>query len=172
MAAGESRFDAPSLLACLSTRPAGRFAPQGLEIVRPGEAAGPLFGGTLTQLAASLGTPYRFDPPAGHVLLLEEVGERPYRIRRLLTQLGQAGVLARAAAIVVGQLPRCDEPGGSVTGRSVIEEAFREFPGPVLLGFPTGHTTTPFVTVPLGVTARVVGRGEPALVIEDAAAAA
>ena len=172
LAAGESAFDAPSLRACLSTRPAGRLAPQGLDIVRPGEASGPLFGGTLTQLAASLGTPYGFDPPAGHVLLLEEVGERPYRIRRLLTQLGQAGILARAAAIVVGQLPRCEEPGGAVTGRGVVEEAFRDFPGPVLFGFPTGHTTTSFVSVPLGVMVRVVGLDEPALVIEDAAAAA
>ncbi len=96
----------------LSARPLGRLAPEGLEILRPGEATGPLYGGTLTQLAASLGTPYRSIRRTGHVLVLDEVGERPYRIRRLLTQLGQCGVLARAAAVVFGQLPRCDEPDG------------------------------------------------------------
>jgi muramoyltetrapeptide carboxypeptidase len=169
LAVGEAAYDRPSLLGSLSDRPMGRLEPAGLDILRPGEAAGPLYGGTLTQLAASMGTPWRFDPPAGHVLLIDEVGERPYRIRRLLTQLAQSGILARASAIVVGQLPRCDEPGG-VTARAVIADTFRDFPGPVLIGFPTGHTTTPFVTVPLGVAARVVGRGTPALVFDEAAA--
>lgn len=171
LAAGESAYDRRSLLESVSTRPVGRLAPEGLEILRPGEAMGPLCGGTMTQLAASMGTPFRFDPPMGHVLVLDEVGERPYRIRRLLTQLGQCGVLARASAVVFGQLPRCDEPGGGVTARAVIAELFQDFPGPVVVGFPTGHATSPLVTVPLGVTARVVGRGEPALVIEEAAAA-
>jgi muramoyltetrapeptide carboxypeptidase len=118
-----------------------------------------------------MGTPYQFDPPAGCVLLVDEVGERPYRLRRLLTQLQQAGVFARARAVVIGQLPRCDEPGGGVTGRDVMTEAFRDFPGPVLSGFPTGHTTSALLTVPLGIDVRVVGRGTPGLVFEVAAAA-
>ena len=46
-----------------------------------------LVGGTLTQLLASLGTPYAFDPPPGCVLFLDEVAERPYRLDRMLTQL-------------------------------------------------------------------------------------
>ena len=54
-----------------------------------------LLGGTLTQLAGSLGTPYAFNPPDGHVLFLDEVGERPYRIVRLFTQLAQAGIIRR-----------------------------------------------------------------------------
>ncbi|MCH9032986.1 MAG: hypothetical protein IID42_00600 [Planctomycetes bacterium] len=74
----------------------------GLDTVREGEACGPLLGGTLTQLVASLGTPYAFAPPSGYVLLLDEVGERPYRIDRMLTQLTASGVLARAAAVVCG----------------------------------------------------------------------
>lgn len=171
LAAGASAYDRASLMAALGTRPVGQLAPDGLEALRAGEAAGPLFGGTLTQMAASLGTPFAFDPPSGFVLLLDEVGERPYRIRRLLTQLAQAGLLARASAVVVGQLPRCDEPGGAVTARAVVAEMFAEFPGPVLFGFPTGHTTSPLVTVPLGVEVRVIARGRPALVVESAAAA-
>lgn len=171
LAVGEAAYDRASFVGGLSNRAVGRLAPAGLEALRPGEATGPIYGGTLTQLAASMGTPYRFDPPAGYVLLLDEVGERPYRIRRMLTQLRQAGVLARASAVVAGQLPRCDEPGGAVTARAVIADLFRDFHGPVLVGFPTGHTTSPFVTVPLGVAARVIGRGAPALVLEEAAGA-
>jgi hypothetical protein len=50
----------------------------------------------VTQLVASLGTPYAFMPPSGAVLFLEDVNERPYKIDRMLTQLRLAGVLARA----------------------------------------------------------------------------
>ena len=68
-----------------------------LETIRRGEARGPLLGGTLTQLLASLGTPFAFAPPAGYVLFLDEVGERPYRLDRMVTQLRQTGLLARAS---------------------------------------------------------------------------
>ena len=71
-----------------------------------------LLGGTLTQLLASLGTPFAFAPPHGYVLFLDEVGERPYRLDRMVTQLRQTGLLARAGAVVIGELPKCDEPGG------------------------------------------------------------
>ena len=64
-----------------------------LEVIRPGEAAGMLIGGTMTQLAASLGTPFAFDPPRGCVLFFDEVAERPYRVDRLFTQLAQAGII-------------------------------------------------------------------------------
>ena len=172
LAKGEAAYDRASLTASLSCVAVGRLAPEGLEIVKSGEASGPLFGGTLTQLTASFGTPFHFDPPAGHVLVLDEVGERPYRIRRMLNQMSQAGVLARASAIVVGQLPRCDEPGGAATGRGVVAEFFRDFSGPVVIGFPTGHSTSALVTLPLGVNARVLAHGTPALVVDEPAAAA
>jgi muramoyltetrapeptide carboxypeptidase len=129
-----------------------------------------LLGGTITQLAASLGTPYAFLPPAGAILFLEDVGERPYRLQRLLMQLRLGGVLSRASAIVLGQMPGCDEPGGALTARAVIEEFFEGFPGPVLFGFPSGHTTTPLISLPFGVEARVVAAGRPRLVLDEAAA--
>jgi muramoyltetrapeptide carboxypeptidase LdcA involved in peptidoglycan recycling len=74
------------------------------------------------------------------------------------------------AAVVFGQLPRCDEPGGAVTARDVVAELFADFPGPVLWGFPSGHTTTPAVSLPLGVETRVVARDRPRLVLQEAAA--
>lgn len=151
------------------TEPMGEIAPDGLEIVRAGEAAGPLMGGTVTQLLASLGTPFAFDPPDGYVLFFDEVGERPYRLDRMVTQLRQAGLLARASAIVIGELPRCDEPSGTPAGRQVMRNLLAGFHGPVVAGFPSGHTVGPAMTLPLGVRCRVVAAGRPRLIVEEAA---
>ncbi|MEO8257092.1 MAG: LD-carboxypeptidase [Acidobacteriota bacterium] len=170
LARGEAGYDRASLLAAIGQRqPIGELAPAGLETVRPGEAAGVLLGGTVTQLLASLGTPFAFAPPPGFVLFFEEVGERPYRLDRMVTQLRQAGLLARAAAVVVGELPGCDEPRGDPTARSVIADLLGDFPGPVVFGFPSGHTAGPAMTLPFGVMCRVVADNRPRLVIDEAA---
>jgi muramoyltetrapeptide carboxypeptidase len=167
---GHQAYDPDAFLRSLGTDPMGELAPEGLQVLRAGEASGVLLGGTLTQLAASLGTPYAFMPPEGAVLFLEDVGERPYRLQRLLMQLRLGGVLSRASAIVLGQMTGCDEPGGALTARSVLAEFFDDFPGPVLFGFPSGHTTTPLISLPFGVEARVVATGHPRLVLDEAAA--
>jgi muramoyltetrapeptide carboxypeptidase len=166
----EAGYDRDSFLHALCrTAPMGELAPDGLETMRRGDARGMLLGGTLTQLLASLGTPYAFAPPTGYVLLIDEVGERPYRLDRMVTQARQAGWLARAAAVVIGELPQCDEPSGDPTGRSVMADLFADFPGPVVAGFPTGHTLGPATTLPLGVSCRVVADARPRLVIEESA---
>ena len=144
-------------------------------MIQPGDAGGPLAGGTLTQLLASFETPYAFSPAPGHILFLDEVGERPYRLHRMLTQLRSSGRMAAASAIVFGQLPRCDEPGGKIRARDVVRDSVIGFAGPVLVGFPSGHTITPLISLPLGVRTRVVappaGMGTPRLIVEEAAAA-
>jgi muramoyltetrapeptide carboxypeptidase len=172
LAAGTSAYDATTFLASLSAKALGEQSPDGLTTLKSGEAAGSLFGGTISQLVGSLGTPWAFAPPAGAVLFLDEVGERPYRIRRMLTQLQQSGVLSRASAIVCGQFPRCDEPGGVVTGRGVVADFLRDFSGPVLFGYPSGHTVTPLFTIPFGVAVRAIADPRPRLVFDEAAAAA
>jgi muramoyltetrapeptide carboxypeptidase len=170
LAKGEEGYDRRSFERALCRlEPLGELTAPALESFRPGEATGPLLGGTLTQLLASLGTPYAFDPPVGHVLFLDEVGERPYRLDRMVTQLRQTGLLGRASAVVVGELPGCDEPGGQPTARATIATVLADFPGPVVVGFPSGHTVGPSVTLPLGVSTRVVADGTPRLVIEEAA---
>jgi len=167
---GESAYDRQSLLrAICGPEPLGELTSAGVEVIRPGDVSGTLLGGTLTQLLASLGTPFAFDPPKGHVLFLDEVAERPYRLDRMVTQLQQTGLLARAAGVVIGELPKCDEPSGEPTARSAMAELFRGFPGPVLIGFPSGHTTGPAMTLPLGVECRVVADGSPRVVIEESA---
>jgi muramoyltetrapeptide carboxypeptidase len=165
---GAAGYDRESFERAVSRpEPMGELACAALEVIRPGEVRGPLLGGTMTQLLASLGTPYDFNPPHGCVLFLEEVAERPYRLERMLTQLQQAGLLSRAAGIVLGELPRCDEPDGATTGRGVIAEVLHDFPGPVVVGFPSGHTDGPAMTLPLGVGVRLIASGRPRLVVEE-----
>ena len=167
---GEARYDRASFLDALCRRePLGELAPAALETLRRGEAAGMLLGGTLTQLLGSLGTPFAFAPPPGYVLFLDEVAERPFRLDRMVTQLKQTGLLARAAAVVIGELPRCDEPSGDPTARAAMADAFEDFNGPVVIGFPSGHTTGPAMTLPLGVTCRVIADHRPRVVFEEAA---
>ena len=167
---GAAGYDSDSFTRALCRRaPMGELAPPGLESIRDGEAAGPLLGGTLTQLLASFGTPFAFAPPQGYVLFLDEVGERPYRLDRMVTQLRLAGLLTRASAVVIGELPNCDEPGGEPTARAVVADLFADFPGPVVIGFPSGHTVGPAMTLPFGVTCRVVADRHPRVIVEESA---
>jgi len=172
LALGADRYDRDAFVRAISLpSPLGELLAPQLETIVPGEAAGPIFGGTLTQIAASLGTPYAFDPPPGCVLFLEDVAERPYRLDRLLTQLRLAGVLSRAVALVLGTFPGCDEPGGDPTARATLASLVAEFPGPVVLGLPVGHVDGPALTLPLGVRTRVIGRPRARVIIEESAVA-
>ena len=167
---GAAGYDRESFVKAVCGRePIGELAPAGLESIRTGEASGTLLGGTVTQLLASIGTPFAFAPPAGYVLFLDEVGERPYRLDRMVTQLRQTGLLALASAVVIGELPKCDEPSGDPTARAVMADCFKDFHGPVIIGFPSGHTTGPAMTLPFGVSCRVVADSRPRIVIEEAA---
>jgi muramoyltetrapeptide carboxypeptidase len=168
---GSAGYDADTFSRVLTRpEPAGAITHPQLVALHDGDAAGALLGGTLTQLVASLATPYAFDPPRGHILFLEEVAERPYRIDRMMTQLALSGVLARASAIVFGEMPRCDEPadGGPVI-KDVLMDLVAGFRGPVLFGLPSGHTNGPTLTLPFGVRTRVVTKPQPALIIEEPA---
>jgi muramoyltetrapeptide carboxypeptidase len=170
LARGAAGYDRDTFERCLMRpEPAGEITHDQVEVVRPGDASGMLLGGTMTQLAGSLGTPYAFDPPPGCVLFFDEVGERPYRVDRLFTQLLQAGIIGRASALVFGEMPRCDEPAGQPAIRDVVGDLTADFRGPVLFGLPSGHTNGATLTLPFGVRARVVADGRPSLVIEESA---
>lgn len=172
LARGPAGYDVHSLTgAIMHAEPMGCLAPASLQVLQHGEADGVLTGGTLTQLAASLGTPWAFDPPQGCVLFLEDVGERPYRLDRLLTQLEQAGVLARAAGVLLGEFLGCDEPDGSIRAREVLTHRLRGIGRPVVIGFPSGHTRGPAWTLPFGVRARLVTQPDPAVIVEEPAVA-
>lgn len=171
LAKGSDGYDQATFERALCVaEPMGAFEAPQVEAITTGEHAGPILGGTVTNLLASLGTPYAFDPPPGYVLFFDEVGERPYRLDRMVTQLRQSGLLARAGAVVIGELPKCDEPGGAFTGHGTMSALLADFPGPVLIGFPSGHTAGPQQTIPFGVRARVIAdRRAPRLIIEEPA---
>ena len=167
---GAAGYDRSSFLAALTAvAPMGEIAAAGLEAFVEGEAQGRLLGGTLTQLAAAAGTPDALAPWDDTILLLEDVGERPYRLDRLFEQIRRSGVLRHVRGIVLGTFPRCDEPGGAITGRAVLADLLRTFPGPVVFGLPVGHVEGPALTLPLGVRARLVASAAPTLVIEEPA---
>jgi muramoyltetrapeptide carboxypeptidase len=154
---GPSAYDEDSFRRVLmSSEPAGEMKPAQLEALHEGTARGILAGGTLTQLMASMGTAWEFRPPDGAALFIEDIGERPYRIHRMLTQAAQAGLFANASAIIFGEFPGCNEPGGDPAIRDVLRDFMKEFRGPVLFNFPSGHTSGPTWTLPFGVKADVV----------------
>ena len=153
----------------MSSEPAGELRPPQLETLHPGEAAGTLVGGTLTQVVALLGTPWAFHPPADAVWFLEDIGERPYRIHRMLTQCQQAGLFQNARAVVFGEFVACGEPGGDPAIRDVLRDFTEGFGGPVLFGFPAGHTVGATWTLPLGVRTRIVGGSRATVIVEEAA---
>jgi len=117
-----------------------------LRCVSPGQARGPLWGGNLTLLSHLCGTPHLPDL-AGHVLLLEEIGEAPYRLDRMLTQLRLAGVLTHVAGIVVGELLDCDAPG--ISAERVVCDRLSDLGVPVVCGAPIGHGAHN-IALPLG----------------------
>ena len=126
---------------------------EGLDPLVGGRARGSLWGGNLTVMSHLCGTPHLPDL-RGKVLLLEETNEVPYRVDRMLTQLGQAGILEGAAAVVVGDLLGGEDP--RVAHRAVLEDRLGGLNMPVLLGAPVGHGDRN-LALPLGWTAEVDG---------------
>lgn len=160
---GPAKYDPATFLRVVGQAMAPGALPMGDAVsLSPGEASGRIFGGTLTQLCASLGTPYAFTPPDGCLLFIEDVGERPYRLDRMLTQLEFAGVIGRARGVVFGECVDCDEPGGP-TAIETIATVTARWQIPVIYGIPVGHTRSPIQTLPLGIGARLVAHASPVL---------
>jgi len=109
-----------------------------LQIVVPGEAEGVLYGGNvaLLQACAAAG---RLHVPAGAVLFLEDVTERPYRIDRMLTTLRVGGHLDRIAAIALGEFTECTPGPDRVRVEDVIAERLGDLGVPIVSGLPCGH---------------------------------
>ena len=130
-----------------------RIADWSLDPMVPGFARGRLLGGNLAVLASLVGTPYA--PPLEEVILfLEDVGERPYRVDRVLTTLGQAGWLERCAGFVIGAFTEGDPGPDGVSTEEVIHERLGNLGVPVLRGFPAGHIDEN-QPLPFGVAARI-----------------
>ena len=123
-----------------------------VDVLRPGTAEGPLVGGNLAVLASLVGTPW-LPSLRGALLFLEDVGEAPYRLDRLLWQLRAAGALDGVGAVLLGEFR--DVPGGTDAGFDALcAELAGYIAGPVLAGLPFGHGRRN-VALPVGVHARV-----------------
>ena len=132
--------------------PAGLVPSRASEALVPGIADGPLCGGCLSLVAATLGTPYQINA-AGKLLLIEDIGEAPHRIERMLAQLAEAGVLGRASGFVIGQATDADDTD-TVPLHQIWSDLLAPYGKPAVLGFPFGHVT-PNYALPLGVRARL-----------------
>jgi muramoyltetrapeptide carboxypeptidase len=164
------REDADALVGLLeSTTPPPPLG--GLRLVAgSGVAEGPLVGGNLEIVSRLVGTPFAFDLD-GAVLLLEDVGERPYRVDRALTQLELSGAFRRLAGAVLGDFVGCVEKDGSPpTVEEVLRERLGRFGVPILAGAPVGHGRRNRA-LPLGVRVRLDGAAGTLTFLEPAVSA-
>jgi muramoyltetrapeptide carboxypeptidase len=124
-----------------------------------GEAEGILFGGCLSILVASLGTPYEINT-AGRIVFLEDLATKPYQIDRMLMQLKLGGHLDEVRGIVFGEMVDCMQ---SATQDYTLQEVILRIVGdlgiPVAFGVKSGHVTSGNLTLPFGVQASLSVHG-------------
>ena len=127
--------------------------------IRPGTARGRLIGGNLTLISSLMGTPYEPDTK-GKIFFIEDVGEEPYRIDRMLTHLRLGGKFDQCAGVVIGECVDCNpkefRPGFESTFslNEVLEDILGTLKVPVLTGLLIGHTDDQ-ATLPEGVMAEM-----------------
>jgi muramoyltetrapeptide carboxypeptidase len=145
-----------ALQSCLMARQALTLRGEGA-LGAPAVVRGRLFGGNLTVLASLAGTGF-LPSWQGGVVCLEDVGEAPYRLHRVATQLMQAGAFAGVRAVVIGQLTDCPPTPAGQAPRPYAEVAqaladvFVPLQVPVVWGVPVGHAATSW-PLPLGLMA-------------------
>ena len=135
---------------------AGWDIPTGnVEVLRAGRAQGKLYGGCLSILAASLGTPFEIQTE-GTIFFIEDVAEKPFRIDRMLMQLHLAGKLKGVRGFIFGEMLDCRPPAGeSYTVQDVILRVLRDYHVPIVFGLRSGHVSGNNITLPIGVQAEL-----------------
>jgi len=119
----------------------------------PGKTTAPITGGNLTVISLLMGTPYEIDT-RGKILLIEDIGEEPYRTDGRLCQLRSAGKLDECAGFIIGNFKDCQpsDPSRSLSMGQIIEDLILPARKPVLAGLNIGHCE-PKLTIPFGVPA-------------------
>jgi muramoyltetrapeptide carboxypeptidase len=152
---GEGGYDRSVLLQMLQGAPNIQFPVDHTSVLRAGAVEGRLAGGCLSLVVATLGTSYEIDTEET-ILVLEDLGEKPYQIDRMLTQLKQAGKLEKVRGIVFGEMLNCTNlPDQGYTLEEVILDVLQDTDFPILYGFSTGHTTRANIVVPFGIHAKL-----------------
>lgn len=132
-----------------------------IRIITPGTARGKLLGGNLSVLTSMAGSSYLPDFH-GSILFVEEIGEEPYRVDRMLTQLKISGILDQLNGFVFGKCTRCDaeNPESSLSLQQVLDDHIKPLGVPAWYGAMIGHIADKF-TMPLGARAEInAERGE------------
>jgi muramoyltetrapeptide carboxypeptidase len=120
-----------------------------------GDAQGILYGGCLSILVASLGTPYEIKT-AGKILFMEDIAAKPYQIDRMLMQLKLGGHLDEVRGILFGEMLDCRQsPNQDYTLREVITRIVSDLRIPVAFGVKSGHVTSENITLPFGLQANL-----------------
>jgi muramoyltetrapeptide carboxypeptidase len=142
----------------------------GVKPLVEGSAEGILYGGCLSMLVASLGTPYEIET-AGTVLFIEDVATRPYQIDRMLMQLKLAGKLKGVRGIVFGEMLDCvQHQKQNYTLEEVVLRVLGDLRVPIVYGLRSGHVSCGNITLPVGVRAGLsVSSGEVRLRILEPA---
>jgi muramoyltetrapeptide carboxypeptidase len=142
-----------------SRRPFGPL-PTPATVVRAGSASGTLLGGNLSVISHLAGTPY-LPPTNNSILFFEDIGERPYRVDRMLRQLRLAGMFGAARGVVLGRFTDCVAEKGkpSLGLRRIFSDAFGDLGVPVVGGVRHGHVAGS-LTLPVGLRVTLeAGRG-------------
>lgn len=129
-----------------------------------GEAEGTLYGGCLSILVSSLGTPYEVKTD-GAILFLEDISAKPYQIDRMLMQLKLAGKLDNVRGLIFGEMLDCTQgPNQDYTLPQVIKRVIGDLRIPVAYGLKSGHVTSNNITLPFGVNARLRAEKDKVLI--------
>ncbi len=132
----------------------------GLRALQPGNARGVLYGGCMSLLTASLGTRFAAQTE-GKLLFLEDLGEKPYQIDRMLRHMKMAGKFEGVTGIVFGEMLECASPGAPADLlERVVLTVLEWFSGPIAYGLRSGHVSRSNVTLPFGVRAELVASAE------------
>lgn len=138
-------------------------------VIQAGTAEGALVGGNLSLLAAMAGTDFQ-PKVADKLVFIEDVGEKPYRVDRMLTQLRQAYALEKAAGLALGIFAGCeaDEGDDSLSLKECLQDRLGDLGIPVMYGFSFGHIENQ-CCLPVGVRARMDTASQTITLLESAA---
>ena len=153
----ENGVDLTSWAAILSSASAYErdFSANEVEPLVKGEAEGILYGGCLSMLAASLGTPYEIHTE-GTILFLEDINAKPFQVDRMLMQLKLAGKFADVRGVIFGEMLDCSQPSGQdYTLQEIILRLLSDLRIPIAYGFSAGHVRCANRLLPFGVRGRL-----------------
>lgn len=165
-----SKFSKDSLFkAIMNTEPMGKISnPEGEEIkmLNGGVTEGIIIGGNLSLIVATIGTPYEVDLK-GKILFIEEIGEDPYKVDRMMNQLRLSGKLKEAEGIILGDFNNCEngKHNESLTLEQIFNDHIKPTGKPTIYNLKAGHCE-PMVTLPFGVRTRLDADKKELVILE------